>query len=437
MNFGINFQGRARVPSVMALSIPLLLLFSIQLQALTLQDAVKDMLENNPDVQSARQEVLAREHEIRGAKAGYLPTLDAEAGIGREWTRSPSTRDESKTLTREEAALRLRQTVFDGNQKGSEVARQKARYKSALFAAIDTQENEALKTSQAYINVLRHAELLGLLKESLDEHQKIFDQMSLRNDQGVGSKADVDQITVRLSLATSNFIAGKNNFLDALSQFQGLVGYIPDASQMQVPTGMTLPSNLESALETAYEKHPVIRSALADIEAAEAQHNAAKSLSYPKLTLEGDRTWNEDIDGLEGKNEDWVVALRVRYNIYNGGKDSAKRKQTAELITQAKDIHRNALWETEEGMRLSWYAYEATNQQLSHLLIHVESVEATKEAYSKQFNIGKRTLLDLLDTESELIKAKQTYVNTKYDQTYSQIRVLNSSGQLTDSLGIK
>jgi adhesin transport system outer membrane protein len=434
MKFSFNFQRSLRLSQLV---IPLgVLVFSLSANALTLQDAIKDMLANNPDVQTARQEMLSREHEIRGAKAGYLPTLNAEAGVGREWTRSPSTGNSAVTLTREEAALRLRQTVYDGFSTSSEVARQKARYKSSLYTAIDTQENAALRASQAYINVLRQGELLSLLKESLDEHQRIFDQMSLRTESGVGSQADVAQITVRLSLATSNFIAGKNNFLDALSQFQGLVGYIPDASQLEMPPALILPSSLDESLNVAFDKHPTIKSAEADIEAAEAQYAASKSKAHPKLTIEGDRTWNEDIDGVTGRNEDWVIALRLKYNLYNGGRDSARRKQSAELVTKAKDVMRGARWETEEGMRLSWYAYEATQQQLGHLELHVKSVESTKKAYSQQFDIGRRTLLDLLDTESELISAKQTYVNTKYDQLYSQIRVLNSSGQLTESLGL-
>jgi len=436
MTFHINVRHLLKITQFIILC-GIVMAVSFSANALTLQEAIKDTLANNPDVQEARQEMLVREHEIRGAKSGYLPTLNAEVGVGREWTRSPSTGDTDVTLTREEAALRLRQTVYDGGATGSEVDRQKARYKSSLFNAIDTQEKAALRASQAYINVLRHGELLALLKDSLDEHQRIFDQTSLRRESGVSNQADVDQITVRLSLAKSNFIAGKNNFLDALSQFQGLVGYLPDASQMENPAALDLPSSLDEALNTALASHPAIKSATADIEAAEAQYAASKSKRYPTLAIEGDRTWNEDIDGIEGKNEDWVIALRLRYNLYNGGKDSARRKQSAELVTQAKDVLRGAQWQTEEGMRLSWYAYEATRQQLEHLSRHVSSVEATKKAYVKQFDIGKRTLLDLLNTESELIKAKETYQNTKYDQMYSQIRVLNSSGQLTKALGIK
>ena len=117
----------------LSLSLAVLVVASAPSNALTLQDAIKDTLKDNPDIQAARQEMLAREHEIRGAKAGYLPTLNAEAGIGREWTRSPSTGGSAVTLTREEAALRLRQVVYDGRSAGNEVDRQKARYKSCLL----------------------------------------------------------------------------------------------------------------------------------------------------------------------------------------------------------------------------------------------------------------------------------------------------------------
>lgn len=400
--------------------------------ALTIQQVVKDTLDNNPDIKVARQEALAREHEIRNAKAGYLPTLDAEVAAAREWSNSPSTLGTGEViLDRREAVLRMRQMVYDGNAVSHKVNRQKARYQSALFSAVSTEENAVLRACQAYIDVLRKAELLSLLKQSLDEHQVIFDQISLRSKAGVGNRADVDQISVRLSLATSNFIAGTNNFLDSLSKFQGLVGYIPDASEMEVPQDFVLPSSLEASLSLAFNEHPTIKSAAADIEAAKALHAEAKSKHHPTLHLEGDRTWNDHMNGVAGKNEDWMIALRLRYNLYNGGADTAERNKTAEQIAKMQNEYTHTRWETEEGMRLSWYAYESTKQQLEHLAIHVQSVEKTKEAYQKQFNIGKRTLLDLLNTESELVSAKETYANTKYDQLYSQIRVLNSSGQLT------
>ncbi len=405
--------------------------------ALTLTEVVEHTLKTNPDLLAARERVLARESEIRGAKAGYLPTLDAELGIGREWTESPATGNDDVELTRKEAALRLRQMIYDGSATSSEVDRQKARYNSALFDAVATEETTSLQVAEAYINVMRESELLQLLKKSLDEHQNIYDQMSLRSNAGVGSRSDLDQISARLSLAKSNYVAGQNNLQDAISNFYGVVGYLPEISTMAKPEGVDVSNSIEQALKSAYENHPQLKSADADIEAAKAQYRASKSSYHPTLALEGDRTWNEDIDGIEGDNQDWVIALRLRYNLYNGGADKARKKQTASLLDESKEVRSTTKRQVEESMRLSWNAYQFTQQQLGFLTTYVDSVVATREAYRKQFNIGKRSLLDLLNTENELLDANRNYLNASYDQLLSQYRVAQAEGNLTIKLGIK
>ena len=405
--------------------------------ALTLQEVIEHTLTTNPELLASRQQVLSRQKEVRAAKGGYLPSIDAELGIGREWTESPATGGDDVELTRREAALRLRQMIYDGSATSSEVDRQKARYNSALFDTLDTEETISLRATEAYIEVMRQSELLELLESSLDEHKNIYDQMSLRSDAGVGSRSDLDQISARLSLASSNFVAGENNLQDAISNFYGIVGYIPDVSTLAKPEGVAVPNSIEDAIANAFNNNPQLKSADADIEAAKAQYRASKSQLYPTLALEGDRTWNEDIDGIEGKNEDWVIALRLRYNLYNGGSDSARKKQTAYLIEEAKEIRNTTKRQVEEGMRLSWHAYEYTQKQLSFLTTYSESVVATREAYRKQFNIGKRSLLDLLNTENELLEAKSNYLNASYDQLYSLYRVAQAEGELTNKLGIK
>jgi adhesin transport system outer membrane protein len=413
------------------------LILSPATYALTLNEVVEHTLKTNPDVLSARKQVLSRESEIRGAKSGYLPTLDAELGVGREWTKSPATNDDDVELTRKEAALRLRQMIYDGSSTSSEVDRQKARYNSALFDSVATEENITLQVAEAYVNVMRQSELLQLLKASLDEHQNIYDQMSLRSKAGVGSRSDLDQIAARLALAKSNYVAGQNNLQDAVSNFYGVVGYLPEVSTLEKPNGVIVPADVKAALTQAFENHPQLKSADADIEAAKAQYRASKSPYRPTISLEGDRTWNEDIDGVEGDNEDWVIALRLRYNLYNGGGDQARKKQTASLLDEAREIRSSTKRQVEEGMRLSWHAYAATLQQLDYLSTYVDSVVATREAYRKQFNIGKRSLLDLLNTENELLDAKSNYLNASYDQLFAQYRIAHAEGSLTNKLGIK
>jgi len=403
--------------------------------ALTLNDAIRYTLETNPEILAARNEHLARNQEVDVAKAGYRPTLDIAAGIGRQTIESQSTGGEEVTLTRHESSVAARQMVFDGFATSEEVNRQQARADSALYKASEIEENTALRAADVYLNILRQNELLDLARETLYEHQNIHDQMVLRNKSGVGSKADLDQISARLALANSNMISAQSNLLDSQTNFYRVTGLQPQINQVEVPKHIqSMPASVESAEELALEQHPTLKSANADVESAVAQYEATESVFWPNLQIEADKRWDEDIDGVVGESEDLVVALRMRYNLYNGGGDRSRRKQTAHLIEQAKDIRNNTRRQVTESLRLSWSAHQTIEDQLKYLEMHVRASLATKSAYQKQFNIGRRTLLDLLNTENEVVDSKRTLINATYDQLFAQYRIFNSMGQLLREL---
>ena len=137
------------------------------------------------------------------------------------------------------------------------------------------------------------------------------------------------------------------------------------------------------------------------------------------------------------ENEDALAMLRLRYNLFNGGKDLARRKETAQLINQAKDIRDNTYRQVVESMRLSWVAYQTINSQLNFFKAHQDASIKTNTAYQKQFNIGQRTLLDLLDSANEMFVAKSAYTNAQYDEIFAQYRILTSKGALNSYFGIK
>lgn len=404
--------------------------------ALTLRETVEHTLETHPEVQAARHVVQSRGEEVREAKAGYLPTVDLAAGIGRQTVETPSTGGDEVSLTRHEASVAARQMLFDGFATSEEVNRQQARESSAGYKAVEVEENTALRVAEVYLNLLRYNELLGLARDTLHEHQNIHDQMVLRNKSGVGSKADLDQISARLALAQSNMITAQSNLLDAKTNFYRVTGIFPDLDQLKMPSvHQTLPGMVEDAEQTAVEQHPTLLSANADVDSAEAQYEATESSYWPRLQLEADRRWDQDIDGIEGDNEDTIVALRVTYNLYNGGGDSARRKSTAYLLEQAREIRNNTRRQVVESLRLSWTAYQTIKEQLKYLQMHVRASTDTRSAYQKQFNIGRRTLLDLLNTENEVIESRRALINANYDGVFSQYRVLNSMGQLLQDIG--
>lgn len=406
-------------------------------EAVSLKEAVGIALSSHPEVSAANNQVLSREQEVRQARAGYLPSLDVAAGIGREWTRSPGTGQNKVWLTREEASVSGSQLVFDGFATRSEVRRQRARHKSAEYSVATTKEGVALRTAEVYLGLITQTELMSLAESSLQSHRSIHDQMVLRNESGVGSRADLDQIAARLALAEGNVVVAQANLLDAITNYYRVTGVMPEVELLQLPEPMTdLPASLEAAVELALDVHPTLGTANSDVAASIAQYQATESSFWPDVRVEVDRSWNEDVDGVRGDNEDQVVALRMRYNLYRGGGDRARRKQTSFLIEESKDVRNGTRRQVIEGLRLSWSALQSISAQMPYLTQHVRAAESTKEAYVNQFNIGRRTLLDLLNTENEVVDAKRSLYRANADRVLAEYRVYNSIGTLLPKLGV-
>lgn len=404
--------------------------------AATLQDVVAGNIEQNPEVQRALKNYAAVMQEIRQARAGYYPTLDATLGYGYEWTDKENGVQDTE-LDRREARLNLNQMIFDGFATSSEVKRQEARAASRANSLKDTAQSYALSASRAYLEVLRREQLLKLAKESLYNHVTIYDQIKRRAESGMDSLASIQQAEGRLALAEVNVLAAENNLRDAKASYQRVVGQpAPESPEPFNAMALGLPATLEEAIARGLENQPVAGVAQYDVEAAMAQRDAAKSSMYPRLDLEVERRWDENIDGVEGDDEDLTAMLRLRYNLFNGGADKARIRQTEYQIGEAQAIQQDAQRQIRESIELAWNAHEILTRQMEHLERHVISSEETRDSYKKQFDIGQRSLLDLLDTENEVFSAKNQLAEARVDYQIAQLRILTGTGDLLEALNI-
>lgn len=403
----------------------------------TLQDAVKKMITTNPDVRSVAHNRLARDEEVRQARSGYFPTLDVETGTGKDYVDEPIDED----LSPQQVRIGARQNLFAGFSTMNEIDRQEARVKSGAYGVRSTADNTALKTTEAYLEVLKNEAIVDLAKENLTLHQRISDQIKLRSESGVDRRADMDQVQSRLNLAQSNVIVTEQNLLDAQTNYNALVGNLPvQLSRPESPEAM-LPANLEEAESLALSGHPQLKSAVADLEARREQDEVAKSPFMPTVDLEVDQIYEEEMNYTQfdddEKREDLRVFLRLRYNLFNGWRDEARKNETVHLVNEAQEIRNHTHRQVVESIRLSWRAHEAAKKKINYLKQRRQFAANTADAYTKQWNIGQRTLLDVLDAEAERIDSVRQLVTAEYDGLYAQYRILNGTGKLIPALQLQ
>ncbi|HDS1737506.1 MULTISPECIES: TolC family outer membrane protein [Pseudomonas] len=405
-------------------------------QAQTLPEAMQKALEVHPEIQAGVNARVAADYQLRAAKGGYLPKVDITAGYGREGTDSPGTGNRWESLNRGESSLRLRQMVFDGFATSNEVGRQQATVNSRAWSLLGTSERTGLDVAQVYLDVLTRREMVRLAEDNLRNHDRVLDQIKLRTSRGVGRYADLDQAEARQAQARNNLITEKTNLADANTNYLSVVGQMPDELSAPAPFIDLLPANIDEARHQLVENSPVLRSAEADIAAAEKQYETAKSTFYPRFDAELGRTADNNIDGVQGHNNEWQAMLRMNFNLYNGGSNKADLESKSYLANQALDIRNNALRQLNEELGLAWNAMDNANAQVPIAQQYVDHSIRVRSAYQQQFSLGERTLLDLLDSENETFTAQRRLVEVKNQQVFTQYRIKATMGQLLKSQGV-
>lgn len=410
--------------------------------AQTLQAAVEQTLTSNPEVLIDIERRLSVDHALLQARGAYLPKMEVMLGQGRE------NKDNVTTLAsygramgqrRSDQSLTLTQMLFDGFATSSEIDRNQARVDSAAHKVFATAEQVALKAAEAYLEVLRQIEVLALTRDNLDAHQRTNDQVKLRISTGVHRKSDQDQIDARLALTRSNLTAAEANLEVAKINYKLVVGQLPGSLiRPKSPDESLLPATPDQATVAAIESNRLLKSAKADMAAADAQHKAAHAAMYPRLDLEVGSTRSNFNTSVDATHDNSTYAmLRLRYSLYKGGADMARIEETRHMALEAAEIRNRAERQLEQSVRLSWNAYRSARDRLPNLRQHAEFSHLTREAYRKQFALGLRTLLDLLDTENEFYTASTNHINGQYVELFSRFRLLADLGLLLDAIGVK
>lgn len=171
------------------------------------------------------------------------------------------------------------------------------------------------------------------------------------------------QVEGRLAKAHSNLLAAQNNYKDAQTTFIRLVGENPQDLIFPRADQNFIPDSLDEAKNQAFENHPVIKIALADVDSARYQYQQADANHYPVVSVEAAQNWRDDAGGIEGNSSETTAMLRVRYNLYNGGRDSANTDSMAYQLNKAKDLRERAYRSVEQELSLSWSALELTGKQ--------------------------------------------------------------------------
>jgi adhesin transport system outer membrane protein len=408
-------------------------------QSTDLLSVVQTTLDTNPELRAHLDAFHASTEDRREVFGGYLPSIDLSASVGQANRQFDNRSDYSRNY----AEISLTQMLFDGFRVRNALAKADHTSRVRYYELLDEAETKALEASEAYLSVQRHRELVKLAQDNLANHQRVYEHIGQRAERGVSNRADLQQIEGRLSLARSNLMTEVANLQSVTARYQRLVGQLP-AEQLQpyeVPAAR-IPAELGQVLRNVYANNPALYAAFENTEVAQAALRETKANRYPTLELgmrHGTYKNNNSFDNRTDPSsygDESIIELRARYNLYRGGSDRAAERAAWQRISQAESLRDKTCVDLRQTATIAFGDVLNLQGRLASLEQHRTASAAVLVAYREQFDIGRRSLLDVLDSENEAFQAERAYTNGQYDLQIARLYTLHSMGELMNTLSL-
>lgn len=408
-------------------------------EPITVLGTVDGVLRTHRTLRGMMENRAVMEHELTRAKAGFGPsvTVQGQAGASLEDDASTRSRDLNKNFYGTvSASARLVQPIWDGFATRSRVRTAQSTLDSVKARVFDTATTLSLDGIIAHVNLIRARAVYSLAERNVEQHRTILRQTRDRKNLGVDTGADVSQAESRLQRALSSLSEAKSSLVIAEDTYSRLTGQPPASIMAQVPMPPEVYTGPLPVYELAEQHNPKIAAYLQDIRAARGEKELAESAFFPSFAAEAGPSYSDKGGGSGRYATSFDVLGTVRWNVFNSGADVAATKAANARIRQARQVMYDYMDDLKLDIESTWANYLAAQEQFAHYTDAVKFNQITRKAYMEQFQMGKRSLLDVLDAENELYNSSTQAEMAKGNILIGAYRLCALTGNLLPLMGV-
>ncbi len=405
----------------------------------TLDQAIAAALETSPEINQAIMNKEAIEFEREQAQGLYLPRVDIEASAGIRRLENPTRRTlgiEEDELYPLEAGITAEQTILDFGRRHGELRRQAARTDGAALRVAERSENTALLVSRQYLDILLQQRIVAAAEDNVTFHRNLVGDLGQGVQQGSISIADQQQAQERLQAAIVRKTEAEEALVNAQIQLQTLTGLSVSGAAIPQSLRASISPSLGEAVAEARQNNPRVKEASADVDAAHAVVEKANGDLYPTVGVEARGRVGEDIDGFNGKTNDVQARVVLRWNIFDGGINRAKYQEMVRRSSEARfRLHELGRF-AEEDVRRAWNSMSTQRKVSQELDVQSKVSDDLLLSYREQFNVGRRSLLDVLDAQNTRYNVQVRLETAKFAEQFAEYQVLAATNKLLPSMNL-
>lgn len=379
----------------------------VTVNADALDDLISAAITSHPSIQSQISMEKAAGAAVDNAEWQFFPTPGYEV----EAVRTPGS-DNANESEDYVATLSLQQPIWTGGKLTAGVEKAKAAALTTQANTDATRHEVALRVVQAYGDWLSAFHKRKARLESVEKHENLRDQVSRRVKSGFSSKSDLLLAKARLETSKADFSSAQMEETESLSRLSQLVGHsvkTRDLSQ-DISSAKIISSDLQNLLVNAEKVSPDVRKALLNITSADANIEEKKSSLYPEVYLRLERQFGT-YSGQDIESENRIF-FGLSSNFGAGFSNFSN-------VNQAREVRRSALAEADSVKRevservMSDFALaQSLEHRVDSLSRSLETAKSVATSYSRQFLSGKKTWLDVMNSNRDLTQTEVQYAES-------------------------
>ncbi len=420
------------------------------LQAVSLDEVLQDVVATNPRILEKQKAYNAALAEQKDARSLYFPKVIFSGDVGYKYHREDKDWDEEEKEHLEEidydnetddgfydARLTISQLLYDWGRTSSLKSARKNYMLAALYSYLGEANQVAYETIAAYLHVLKYNELRELAMENVLTHENLLESVKLQVERGRKGRSDLERVNGRLASARSRLLLRRNDYKKAVYTLHKMLGRFVVADDMTMPEMGTdgLPQSLKEALDLQVKFNPLLREAYYNTAQKRSEHRNKRADIWGRLSLEGSAGVENEFDSEDDYRADASVSVHYQHTLFDAGRPHRVQAAVSQVHREQQksyQIRRTLL----RDIQLSWSAHKILADQIGILKKNLYFTGKSLESYKKEFVLGRRSLINILDIQNEYRHISEQLIDTVYSREIEKYRILLSEGILLSELGL-
>lgn len=388
-----------------------------------------ELLDHDPRILSERNNMSVLESRIEGARSGFKPRASINVEEGKRQININSADDVRGGV--DTRALTITQSLFSGFGTLADTRAAKARYAAGEAKLTLVEQQVVLEFINAWTDISASWTILQLNERNVKAIEKFLKSTKIRYKAQEATITDMAQSESRLALAEANYAAALAAFHKSGENYRRLTHVDAPENVVMPPIPVALPATLEEVDQTSMDA-PAVLQAIQEEKAAVHDIDSSTSSLWPEVSLKGSASETQAIPTLSGYRhlDDKSLTLNIHIPLYQGGAEYARIHEAKASRAKAYEETRNASLETSQNARRAWHDYQSSQEVAAAAERAAAAARRALNGVEMEYKDGARTLLDILDAQSEMINAEIRHTQAQADIRKNGYALLATTGHL-------